>query len=451
MDPEIRRIWSVSVGTARTSLGVADNGKVVWATLTEDGDVEYRLEDGRLIALDQFSYHSTLIKATFREKLVLLRERYIVSQRQQTKVCEANTLYKILKEAHMTGVLGESELIEISRDIRLLYIGYAICGIHRILDGRSIHNETKHLLPEKYLVKREAAFELFKKLQTRYPEAGAILNPYAVARAAGYSKFLQHAFPDSFSDDHDSDSFHLDVYILRACEIFWGPPVPGNPDGFATRLRCEENGMTQPAEPLIKELIEKGELAKPAWMAEEFVTDQKPVITTKEQLQKLTTLSLLFSSIPETAPRNVDVQDGPWLENKEAEAKIFLGPKVCTPGWREIMAGYLGPHSQETIERPHMTSIPSTGTFGDRTAPYLVYYDYIQKLIPYQSTALSCTLARNLKASIPNPTAFKKWKDAIDECIAKKRFQIPPDVWARFKQHFPMESQPEIIETMKDE
>ncbi|KKY15724.1 hypothetical protein UCDDS831_g07489 [Diplodia seriata] len=270
MDPEIRRIWSVFVGTARASLGVADNGKGVWATLTEDGEVEYRLEDGRLIAPDRFSYHSIFIKSTLRHKLVPLRERYI-----------------ILKEAHVTGVLSESELIEISRDIRLLNIG--------------VYNETKDLLPDKYLVKREAAFELFEKLYTRYPEAGAILNPYAVARAAGYSKLFQRSFPDSFSDDHRSDSFHLDVYILRAL------------------------------------------------------------------------------------------------------------------------------------------------------SDHMVYYDYIQKLIPYQSTALSLTLARKLKASIKNPTAFKKWKDAIDECIAKERFRIRPDVWARFKQHFPLESQSEIVETMEDE
>ncbi|KAL0264249.1 hypothetical protein SLS55_000196 [Diplodia seriata] len=446
MDPEIRRIWSLSVGTARTSLGVADNGKGVWATLTEDGEVEYRLEDGRLIAPDQFSYHSTSIKVTLREKLVPLRERYIVSQRQQAKVCEANKLYKILKEAHMTGVLSESELIEISRDIRLLYTGYAICGIHRILDGRSLHSETKNLLPEKYLVKREAAFELFEKLQTRYPEAGAILNPYAVARAAGYCKLFQRSFLDSFPDDQVTESFYLDVFILRACEIFWGPPVPGNSDGFATRLRCEENGMTQPAEPLIKELIEQGELDTPAWMTEEFMTDQKPVLTTKEQVQMLTTLSLLFSSIPETALQNA-VQDASWSENKEAEAKIFLGPKVCTPGWRD---GRLS-RSTHTGNDDAAHDLDSIYPHVRRLPPYRVYYDYIQKLIPYQSTALSSNLARMLKASIPNPAAFKKWKDAIDECIAKKNFQIPPDVWARFKQHFPLEPQPEIVETMTDE
>ncbi|OJD33851.1 uncharacterized protein BKCO1_27000121 [Diplodia corticola] len=427
-------VVGVPVGRARTPHSLKDKGKDVWATLGEDNNVLYRINGGKRIATDEIEWSTTFDQSDMMGRL------------------EANRkLANSLKEAWYLDILSEEEVKEVQRDPRLTNVAFAICGFHKLLTALPPMPAVRNLVPNNFLAKRRDAQSLLDKLKDQYTEFAPTINAYAAARAAGYMKVFEKAFPNGFFDIGGNNSFHLDIYVMRACARFWGSSRAGKPHGYAKRMIWDDDdGFTGFAKELSRQMesTTTNELVKPRFMTQQWMKEKKPVFVSKYQVEKLEVLSLIFSTLSDGPPKTRRILEKEYnnplndklktkqiLEikaRKNAESGVFCGPVVPTPGWREILEPHLAPG--EIINFPSTNGVPS---FGEATMfplgfeRRLKYYEYIKKLSGHQSMALGVVLAALLKESLDDEREFDKWAKVVDDCLEHNKFQIPKNIWKK--------------------
>ncbi|KKY15729.1 hypothetical protein UCDDS831_g07494 [Diplodia seriata] len=344
-------LCGLRVGKVHASKDPEDTGKTVFAMLTADDNIQYRIDGGRLVAVDQIAWFTTYHHGTVMHRLKLHRK-----------------LADIFKTAWILHVIANAEIHQMEKDIRLLDVGFAICGDLGLLGGIPPIAGALNVLPPDFRTKRDAAVRAFDQVKAAYPDVGVQINQFSVARAAGYLKTFESDFIQGFFELDEDDPFRLDIYVIRASE-------------------------------LSEQVEDRKKLVKPRWMTKQWLEDHEPFFTSKEEILGLWILSPIFSTLyrraPEdprdarrayTNPTTVGFTDtvNPELQARaDGESTLYLGPMIPLPDWRAAIKDYLQPG--EVLEEPQWGVVPPSrfggGKAGNNYAALRQeYFEYVKKL-----------------------------------------------------------------------
>ncbi|KAL0264241.1 hypothetical protein SLS55_000188 [Diplodia seriata] len=343
-------LCGLRVGKVHASKDPEDTGKTVFAMLTADDNIQYRIDGGRLVAVDQIAWFTTYNHVSIMYRLKLHRK-----------------LADIFKTAWILHVIANAEIHQMEKDIRLLDVGFAICGDLGLLGGIPPIPGALNVLPPDFRTKRDAAVRAFDQFKAAYPDVGAQINQFSVARAAGYLKTFETDFVQGFFEFDENDAFRLDIYVIRACMHFWAAPKPGRANGHAKRLYYDiDHGLKRLAADLSEQVEDRKKLAKPRWMTKQWLEDHEPFFTSKEEILGLWILSPIFSTLYRRAPEDprdarraytnsttvgfTDTVNPELQARADGESTLYLGPMIPLPDWRDAIKDYLQPG--EVLEEP---------------------------------------------------------------------------------------------------